>query len=176
MLFARGFQEVANKVEQETGGIDTGGYKVGFTLDIISVRHRNQNCDGRTDEINKWWDTFNATPEDTGPHLRATDAVLAIEAFIPQVWTGFQFDESQSRPWKVNFIRRWVENGPPVFLDVDPGYRTHASPEGEFDARYPIVGWGWNDDWFNFQSELKATGVRGITYNTWNGYTERLSL
>jgi hypothetical protein len=77
-------------------------------------------------------------------------------------------DLSRFQRFVMDFIRRWVASGPPVFLDVDPGYLTHQ----DFDSSKPVVGWGWNDDWFNFQSELKASGVRGITFNTWNGYTE----
>jgi hypothetical protein len=161
--FARGFAEVAARVLADTG------VAVGFTLDIVPTAARvDQNCGTSNDPNAFWLDTFNAAPETTGPPLRDTDAVLAVQAFIPEVWSGVIDDQPSLQAWKRDFIRRWVANGPPVFLDIDPGYAAH---EG-FDANRPISGWGWNDAWLNFQSELKATGIRGITFNTWNGYTE----
>jgi hypothetical protein len=153
------------------------GQKVGFTLDLIPMppdhpaisNHRaDQNCGTSDDPANWWRDTFLTDPETTGPLLRQSGTVLAIQAFIPEVWSDIQPNESRMREWKIEWIRRWVLNGPPVFLDVSPGYATHEN----FDSRRPVRGWGWNDEWFNFQSELKATGIRGITFNTWNGYTE----
>jgi hypothetical protein len=176
-FFASAFDDVANAVFRDTG------QKVGFLLDVIpfnvvpvppdnshqSNHFADQNCGTADEAAAKWPDTFLADPETTGPLLRNIKAVLGIQAFIPEVWTGLlPNNEPDTRNWKIDFIRRWVSNGPPVFLDVGPGYATH---EG-FDPTKPVWGWGWNDDWLNFQSELKATGIRGITFNTWNGYTE----
>jgi hypothetical protein len=170
--FAAGFTAVATKVRADLH------VNVGFTLDIVPVDHAggrlhatDQAC-GRDSPV-LWRDTFNAAPDrlGTGPLLASTDAVLAVQAFIPEIWSGLveTGDEPSLRDWKAAFIRNWVGSGVPVFLDVDPGYSTHEA----FDASRPLArGWGWNDDWFNFQSEMKATGVRGIVFNTWNGYTE----
>jgi hypothetical protein len=162
-FFAQAFDLVADKVYRDTG------LQVGFTLDIIPNAHVvDQNCGSSNDDGAKWRDTFNASPELTGPLLRDTNAVLAVQAFIPEVWGANTSDEGALRAWKADFIRRWVANGPPVILDVDPGYAAFRG----FDPRQGTWGWGWTDSWFNFQSELKATGIRGITFNTWNGYTE----
>lgn len=160
-LFALSFDLVADKVYEDTG------YRVGFTLDVLpTARIVDQNCGCANDDDAKWKDTFVTSPEVTGPYLRDTSAVLAIQGFNSEIWSGHAGDENGMQAWKADVIRRWVANGPPVFLDVDPGHDNHlVFPD-------TAVSWGYTDSWFNFQSELKATGIRGITFNTWNGYTE----
>ncbi|HET8933676.1 MAG TPA: hypothetical protein VFN67_09560 [Polyangiales bacterium] len=69
-------------------------------------------------------------------------------------------------------LQRWVSSGVPVVLDVSSG----------FDGRYVwrekgSAFWGdnfdyTNDDWRNALSALKGEGYVGVTFNTWNGYTE----
>lgn len=66
----------------------------------------------------------------------------------------------------------WVVTGLPVILDVSNGF------DGRFVWRKSGCGfWGDNleytdDRWRNWMSELKGPGIKGITFDTWNGYTE----
>ena len=70
-------------------------------------------------------------------------------------------------------ISAWIATGLPVILDVSSG----------FDGRFVWAAgggtgfWGDNfeytdDRWRNGLSQLKGPGIKGITFNTWNGYTE----
>lgn len=89
--------------------------------------------------------------------------------------------------WKQAAVRDWLAKGPPVFLDVSNGF------DGRFVWRESGAGyWGDNmnytdDRWRNWTSQLKGYGaslassteetralpaVKGITVDTWNGYTE----
>lgn len=154
--FARGFTWVADRVYRETG------VRVGFTLDALPAEHGAR---------------FKPTPTSTGPWLAEQAAVLAIQAFIPEVFSGLCSvgDDCDAVPgsphlldlieWKRRFVSSWVDTGIPVMLDVSPG----------FDARDVFPGsprYGNNDPWRNGQSGLLSLGVRGLTANTWNGYTE----
>jgi hypothetical protein len=74
--------------------------------------------------------------------------------------------------WKAAALRDWVATGVPVIYDVSSGY----------DGRLVFRGggtffWGDNADytddrWRNALSQFKGNGIAGITFNTWNGYTE----
>lgn len=154
--FARGFTWVADRVYRETG------VRVGFMLDALPAEHGAR---------------FKPTPAYTGPWLAAQSAVLAIQPFNPDVFSGRcrvgdDCDAVLGSPqllelvdWKRRFVSSWVSTGIPVMLDVSPG----------FDAREVFEGsprYGNNAPWRNGQSDLLSLGVRGLTANTWNGYTE----
>jgi hypothetical protein len=154
--FAKGFGWVADRVYSETG------IRVGFTLDALPPEHDAQ---------------FKPTPTRTGHLLAQQSAVLAIQPFNPEVFTGRCLigegcDAASGSEnlvellsWKESFVSGWVNTGIPVILDVSPG----------FDARIVFPGsprYGNNDQWRDGQEKLLALGVRGITANTWNGYTE----
>jgi hypothetical protein len=154
--FARGFTSVADRVYRETG------VRVGFMLDALPPEHGAR---------------FKPTPTHTGPWLAAQSAVLAIQPFNPDVFSGRcrvgdDCDAVLGSPpllelveWKRRFVSSWVSTGIPVMLDVSPG----------FDARDVFEGsprYGNNVPWRNGQTDLLSLGVRGLTANTWNGYTE----
>lgn len=154
--FARGFTWVADRVYRETG------IHVGFTLDALPTEHNAR---------------FKPTPTHTGPLLAEQPAVLAIQPFNPEVFTGrCQVGEDCDAvlgsaqlldlvDWKQRFVSSWVNTGIPVMLDVSPGYDARrVFPDG---PRY-----GNNDAWRSGQANLLSLGVRGLTANTWNGYTE----
>jgi hypothetical protein len=182
-LFAEGLDRVASKVAERTGGV-----QVGFTLDVIPQPTG-----------------YYPTPDSAGrtPNgLPSALSLLAIECFIPEISAAGGFRNNQPRPsghvygpgprqgepilidsldlgmlisWKGNFVRSWVETGIPVILDVAPGYDAHivfAPPRPED----PIaLAWGNNNQWRNAQTKMIAFGVKGITINSWNGYTEAMA-
>ncbi|HZS05226.1 MAG TPA: hypothetical protein VFD58_10365 [Blastocatellia bacterium] len=175
--FARGLDLVAFRVALRTG------VQVGFTLDVTPDHG-----------------AYYPTPTSAGDALSGAQSLLAIECFIPEVSQAWAYSHNQPHPsghtygeggprqgepilidtldlgqlisWKENFVKSWVETGIPVILDVAPGYDGHivfAQPKP--GDPFPLV-WGNNDQWRNAQTGMIALGVRGITFNTWNGYTE----
>ncbi len=176
--FAMGFDWVAKKVWQDTGG-NNGGINVGFTLDVFPDMIPADSIDPNSP-------FFRATPQSTGPYLLQHPSVLAVQAFIPEIVTGIcnnvlhpgaDCDKVAGSPaldslinWKRSFVQRWVATKLPVILDVSPGYDAHIvfdPKKFKSDER-----WGNNEPWRNNQSGFLSLGVVGLSGNTWNGYTE----
>ena len=158
--FAQAFTLVADRVYAETG------ISVGFTLDALPAVHNA---------------LFKPDPTTTGPLLARQAAILAIQPFIPEVYTGLclvgqNCDAVDGSPnldallaWKRQYIHDWVSTGLPVILDVSPGYDAHRVFGNS-------VRYGNNRAWRLGQSEMLSLGVRGITGNAWNAYTEGAAL
>jgi hypothetical protein len=166
--FAKGFGWVADRIYA------LRGVRVGFTLDALPPDHNA---------------VFKPSPKKTGPFLAKQRSVLAIQPFIPEVFRGFATglcrdaasgcdardglspQLGQLLQWKRDFISGWVGTGIPVILDVSSGYDAHLVFAADNPPRY-----GNNVSWRLGQEEmLNALGVRGITGNAWNGYTEALA-
>ena len=170
-MFAHAFDIVAAEVEVRFS------IRVGFTLDVIGGKRYSPN------------------PREAGAALERTASVLAIQGFASEVFSKlvengprcYEDDWRRCVPydnnvdnlerladWKRAAIRDWVDTGVPVILDVSNGF------DGRIVWRREINGtgfWGDNldytdDRWRNWMSQLKGFGVKGITFNTWNGYTE----
>ncbi|MFN8445381.1 MAG: hypothetical protein U0175_31620 [Caldilineaceae bacterium] len=154
--FAQGFDRVADKVFQDTGVL------VGFTLDLLPEKHTVDMGDcGAKREIQ---DTFTPSPEKTGPYLRQQASFLAVQAFIPEIWPDIS-NEFGLIAYKYDYLHRWIAQGVPVILDLSPGYDAHIIFPGA--KRYG------NDALWRFAlSGFRTQQVKGITFNTWNGYTE----
>lgn len=168
--FARAFEHVARQV------FKVHRIPIGFTLDIISGH------------------TYVATPAKAGPVLEQQPSVLAAQGFASEVFSGkvkngppcSEADWRRCRPydnnrggnletladWKRAAVHDWVVSGLPVMLDVSNGF------DGRIIWKKDGAGyWGDNmdytdDRWRNWLSQLKGPGVKGISFNTWNGYTE----
>ena len=165
--FAKGFGWVADRV------FALRGVRVGFTLDALPPEHGA---------------SFKPSPKKTGPLLAKQRAVLAIQPFIPEVFRGLatglcrdpgsNCDARDGSPqlaeliaWKRDYISAWVNTGIPVILDVSSGYDAHRVFGEDNPPRY-----GNNEPWrFGQEQMLNSLGVRGITGNAWNGYTEALA-
>jgi hypothetical protein len=165
--FAKGFGWVADRVYA------LRGVRVGFTLDALPPEHKA---------------SFKPSPKRTGALLAKQGAVLAIEPFIPEVFRGFaaglcrepgsDCDSHGGSPqlaeliaWKRDYISAWVNTGVPVILDVSSGYDAHNVFAAANPPRY-----GNNEPWRRAQLQMLNTlGVRGVTGNAWNGYTEALA-
>jgi hypothetical protein len=166
--FAEGFTRVADRVH------DLTGVHVGFTLDVLP----------QETPIAK----FKPTARDTGPRLARESAVLAIQSFIPEIHTRQCLPDKQCDApggsdalkrmlrWKRDYVREWVRTGIPVILDVSPGYDGKLVNDipGEDDP--PDPQYGNNEQWREGQASLLRLGVRGITGNSWNGYTEGMAI
>jgi hypothetical protein len=165
--FAKGFGWVADRVYA------LRGIRVGFTLDALPPEHAA---------------SFKPSPKKTGPLLSRQRAVLAIQPFIPEVFRGLatglcrdadsNCDAHDGSPqlaeliaWKRDYISAWVNTGIPVILDVSSGYDAHRVFAADNPPRY-----GNNEPWrLGQQQMLNSLGVRGVTGNAWNGYTEALA-
>lgn len=169
--FAKAFDKVAQEVQNRYQ------ISVGFTLDTIGGRR------------------YSAYPREAGAALERTSSVLAVQGFASEVFSGlvkngprcFADDWRQCQPhdnnvdnierlanWKQAAVRDWVATGEPVILDVSNGFDGRIVwSKAEHGAGF----WGDNlnytdDRWRNWMSQLKGQGIKGITFNTWNGYTE----
>jgi hypothetical protein len=176
--FARAFDEVAAQVEARYQ------ISIGFTLDAIG----NQR--------------YSAYPNQAGAALERTRSVLAVQGFASEVfsrkvrsgprcaqqknWLECQPQDNnidnleRLADWKREAVLDWVRTGVPLILDVNNGFDGRIVwskvPEGAFY-------WGDNldyteDRWRNWMSQLKwisqlkGSGIKGITFDSWNGYTE----
>lgn len=168
--FAEAFGQVATLVQAQYG------IPVGFLLDVIGGSH-----------------PYVAAPATAGPELERQPAVLALNGFASEAHSGkvkngppcSDPDWRRCQPhdnnrdnletladWKQAAVRDWVATGVPVILDVTNGM------DGRVVWRTGGVGfWGDNldyteDRWRNWMSLLKGPAIKGITVDTWNGYTE----
>jgi hypothetical protein len=58
-----------------------------------------------------------------GAVLAKRDSVLAIQAFNSEIWAGAgNCSEDCRLAFKDRYLRRWLDSGVPVILDVSPGY------------------------------------------------------
>jgi hypothetical protein len=166
--FAEGFTRVANRVHELTG------VRVGFTLDALPQETPIA--------------TFKPTACDTGPKLARQSAVLAIQSFIPEIHTRRCLPDKQCDApggsdaltrmlrWKRDYIREWVDSGIPVILDVSPGYDGKIVNDIPNEDDPPDPQYGNNEQWREGQARMLSLGVRGITGNSWNGYTEGMAI
>jgi hypothetical protein len=108
-------------------------------------------------------DTCVATAGSVGTQLEKIPAVLAIQGFIPEVFSdGDDIDRFEA---KASYWSDWRSCGLPVFWDVSPGYDAHIVFPGS--EKY-----GNNAQWRIYIQESWDNGFQGMVYNTWNGYTE----
>ena len=178
-VFAEAFQGVAEEIDR------TDHVKIGFTLDTIPGP----------------LGTYTARPGGAGPALERVPAVLAIQGYASEVLgaapsgkiingppngppcdnnkdnNGPRCDNNKANlytivDWKAAALHDWVVTYVPVIYDVSSGF------DGRFVWKKNGTGfWGDNfdytdDRWRNALSQFKGNGIFGITFNTWNGYTE----
>ena len=149
--FAAGFDLVADTVEEATG------VEVGFLLDLLPPGTYAPGV-------------YRPSPEQTGPFLAATESVLAVNCFIPEIWVG-SADNAALLAWKRDFVRRWRQTGLPVLMDVSPGYDAHLIFGSSAAPPYGYTV-GWREGLAAMAADFSLTG---LTYNSWNGYTEGMA-
>ena len=138
------------RVYQETG------IKVGFLIDALPP---NSNAPG----------TFKPSPDKTGPQLYKTDAILGIQAFIPEIWVSGSPSDAVLIRWKKNYSRQWSETGIPFLMDISPGYDASIVFPGS-------IQYGLSTNWQNALTSLVTSyGDDGLAFNSWNGYTEGMA-
>lgn len=148
--FADGFDLMAEAIYEATD------VKIGFFIDPLP---QYSNAPG----------IFKPSPEKTGPELFQTNAMLGIQAFIPEIWVSGSPSESQLIRWKEDFSRRWSDTGIPFLMDISPGY--NASIVFPASIRY-----GFSTSWQDgLTSMVENYGEDGLVFNSWNGYTEAMA-
>jgi hypothetical protein len=171
--FARGFDAVAADVEVRFK------IRIGFTINPIAHKR------------------YTLFHDRAGVALERTASVLAIHSYMSEISSspfglikngppcGKNVDWRLCRPhdnnvdnleqlaeWKRADLGNWTSTGLPVILDVSNGF-DGRKVWAEGGAGF----WGDNldyteDRWRNWMSQLKGPAIRGITFSTWNGYTE----
>lgn len=148
-LFAEGFDRVADKVYQTTN------VRIGFMLDALPP---GTFAGGR----------FKPSANQTGPWLYQQASILAIQCFIPEIWTGYT-QENALVQWKKRFSKDWEDTGIPFIFDLSSGYDAHVVFPGSM-----IYGntQAWRD---SLSRMISNSNCQGITFNSWNGYTEGMA-
>jgi len=148
--FAAGFDRAAEEIHAQTG------VWVGFFLDALP---------GGTHAPG----TYFLTPASSGPYLLASQSVLGIQAFIPEIWLPAGYSDAGRLAWKAEYSRRWAESGVPFLMDIAPGYDAHIVFPGS-------VFYGHTETWRAALLDMVAAyGADGLVYNSWNGYTEAMA-
>jgi hypothetical protein len=111
---------------------------------------------------------FKAIPTSTGSWLAQQESVLAIQCFLPEIWTGMS-NESALITWKRNYHLSWKNTGIPFIHDLTPGYDAHIV----FPSS-PV--YGNTQSWRDLQTQaIGDFGSQSLTFNAWNGYTEGMA-
>jgi hypothetical protein len=151
--YADGLDAVALKVEAATG------VKVGFMLDALPPA---SFAPGR----------FFPAPSRTAQPMSRASSVLGISCFLPEIWAGIGGDpgDTQRLAWKRNFIAGWAGSGVPTLVDVSPGYDASIVFPGS-------VVYGHTAAWREALHQMVVEfGSDGVVLNSWNGYTEAMSM
>ncbi len=149
--FAVGFDVLAEIVEEAMG------VKVGFLLDTLPPASYAPGV-------------FRPSPKQTGPFLIETESVLGINCFIPEIWIG-STDTDELLAWKRDFVQEWAGTTMPVLADVSPGYDAHR-----IFGEQAAPPYGYTPDWrWGLAGIVADLGIAGMTYNSWNGYTEGMA-
>jgi len=143
------------------GGTVTASHPSGVHIDAFVA--------GVSGDVSSSWqdtlsDSYVGHPESLGPHLKQQRSMLAVQAFIPEIWLGGSNDRARIYK-KYNYITRWWLAGVPVLMDINPGYDGHKVFPGSSQ-------WGYTDQWRGWFVALWDPAFSGVVYNTWNGYTE----
>lgn len=147
------FDEVADAVEDATG------VKVGFLLDALPPKSFAPGA-------------FFPAPWRTARAMRRSKSILGISAFLPEIWSEIGEDpgDLQRLAWKRNYISDWVDSGVPTLVDVSPGYDASIVFPGS-------VRYGHTEAWRESLRQMVAElGDDGVVLNSWNGYTEAMSM
>ena len=148
--FAAGFDRVAEEIHAQTG------VWVAFFLDALP---------GATHAPG----TYFLSPEGAGPYLLASESVLGIQAFIPEIWLPAGYSDAGRLAWKAEYCRRWAGSGVPFLMDIAPGYDAHIVFPGS-------VVYGHTEAWRVMLLEMvDAYSADGLAFNSWNGYTEAMA-
>ena len=151
--YVAAFDDVADAVEDATG------VKVGFLLDALPP---NSSAPGN----------FFPAPWRTSRAMRRSESILGICSFLPEIWSGIGEDpgDLQRLAWKRNYVSDWVETGVPTLVDVSPGYDASLVFPGS-------VRYGHTEAWRESLRQMVAElGDDGVVLNSWNGYTEAMSM
>jgi hypothetical protein len=108
---------------------------------------------------------FKAIPTSTGSWLAQQESVLAIQCFLPEIWTGMS-NESALITWEKNYHLSWKNTGIPFIHDLTPGYDAHIV----FPSS-PV--YGNTQSWRDLQTQAVGDfSSQSLTFNAWYGYTE----
>jgi hypothetical protein len=161
--FAEGLNALATRVERDFQ------IKIGFTLDPRDTHEpaHNDPC------VQRRPTTYLMSPESADrPNnpsaLVWQPSVVAIQYYRSEIIVagGGNDRNVEMIAYKRDILGRWQSHGIPVIADFSPGY------DGHLVFKDAIYVYGSNDEWRNDLSQLRNGRIRGVTFNSWNGYTE----
>ena len=193
--FAAGFDNVANRVFRDTG------IRVGFTLDVRAKPDPNSTAldpapivtnvapEKKVDGVCLPDPTYNVPQPNigsyvpvastAGPYLRRSASVLAVQGFIPEFVKPIRStSDAQFIQFKQNYLQSWLDAGLPVMLDLSPGYDAEVVFKDGYAGcdtwRYGCTR-GYTKAWRDGLSALWTARMKGVVYDSWNGYAEGMT-
>jgi hypothetical protein len=160
--FANGFDAVANAISDATHE------DIGFVLDatLRPVIFGNQGYPNDYYPMN----SYPTCTAGAAKALHGQKSVLAISGYAPEVSLSGERTERERVDLKRKYLANWAETGIPVIMDLTIGYDGHlVFPPGPYT---PSGMWGNNASWHAELLKLRPDSFAGVTFNTWNGYTE----
>jgi hypothetical protein len=152
---------IGPRLKTVAGGTVTASHPRGVHIDAFVASETSRVFSSWKDTLT---DTYVGHPENLGPHLKQQLSMLAVQAFIPEIWLGGSNNRARFSE-KYAYIYRWWLEGVPVLMDISPGYDAHkVFPDSS--------SYGYTDEWRGWFVALWSAAYSGVVYNTWNGYTE----
>ncbi len=149
------------RLKTVAGGTVTASHPRGVHIDVFVASVATGVSASWQDKLT---DTYVGHPESLGSHLKQQRSMLAVQAFIPEIWLGGSNNRARFSK-KYAYIYRWWLEGVPVLMDISPGYDAHIVFKGS-------SSYGYTDQWRGWFVALWSPAFSGVVYNTWNGYTE----
>jgi hypothetical protein len=160
--FADGFDAVAEAVFEATKE------RVGFVLDALC----QPIPPGGQPVQQKYYPVsfYPSCNPDAAFALSGQQSLLAVGAFIPENTIFAGHPESERVDLKRNYLTNWAATGVPIIMDLTIGYDGHLVFQP--GPHQPSGIWGNNASWQTELLRMKPDTFTGVTFNTWNGYTE----
>jgi hypothetical protein len=158
--FAAGFDAVAEAVFEATQE------RVGFVIDALCQPISPVGQAIPYHPVS----SYPSCRPDAASALADQQSLLAVGAFIPENTIFAGHPESERIDLKRKYLTNWKPTGVPVIMDLTVGYDGHLVFQPD---PYQLSGiWGNNASWQTELLRMQPDTFTGVTFNTWNGYTE----
>lgn len=157
-VFAKGFDTLATKIEQQTG------HKIGFIIDpsYLGLYPNPDAVNGPTPE------TIGNATSVVGISPWHLTVLYPGEPFTEGNNIASQSDEEQKLAFYESFVTKWKASQVPLIASIEPGFDDTALP-----SRYIRQRYGFNTTWQQRMGELVLDNAEsGINFDTWNGIYE----
>ena len=158
--FAAGFDAVAEAVFEATQ------QRVGFVIDALCQPISPAGQPIQYHPVS----SYPTCNPDAACALSGQQSLLAVGAFIPENTIIPGHPEAERIDLKGKYLANWKKSGVPTIMDLSVGYDGHlVFQPGPYQ---PSGIWGNNASWRTELLRMQPDTFTGVTFNTWNGYTE----